>query len=152
MNSKLCLCLESSKSKDIGKPVHFLTSCLVVWIPAKRLRSSPRKRPNIKPRSSQALGSRTQFISMSKLHILGLLWAEHTALLRDKAPYPCCPHQIYPYETVSGKLFHLWKNPLLQTGIVLGSSLLSHSFPRQLLVCCNLLFSAALSYSVRQQS
>lgn len=152
-NSKLCLCLESSKSKEMRKPVHFLASCLVHWIPAKLHGSSPCKRPNVKPRSSHALGSRTQFISVSKLHIVGLFRAEHAALfLCDKAWYPRCLHHIYSYETAPGRLFHLWKNPLLQTGIVLGSSLLSHSFPRQLLVCCNLLFNAALSYSVRQQS
>lgn len=155
MNSKLCLCLESSRSTEMRKTLLFtsLQAAWCFWIPEKLPASSPCKSPNAKPRSSHALGPTTQFISVLMLHVVGLLQAEHTArLLRDKAPYPRCPHHIYPYETVPGRLFRLWKNAPLQTGIVLGSSLLSRSFPRQLLVCCNLLFNAALSYSVRQQS
>lgn len=101
---------QQNQGQEETSAVHFHANCLGVCIPVKLPGSSPCKRQDIKPRSSHALGSGAQFRSVSKLHIVGLLWAEHAALLAlDKAPYPCWLHHIYPYETVPGRLFHLWK-------------------------------------------
>lgn len=77
--------------------------------PSKRAQIHLSKRLNIQPRSSYTLGSRAQLRCVCKMHIMGLLWAEHTALLPNEAPYPCRLCHIYPRETVPGRLFHLWK-------------------------------------------
>lgn len=72
-------------------PCKLLTALDYIKLPGL----SPCKRPDVRSRSSHTVGSRTQFTYEPKMHIVGLFWPEHAALLLPDKTHIYAVHIIF---------------------------------------------------------